>query len=394
MATPRIFISSTCYDLREIRSQLYAFIQDIGYEPVMSESGDIFYDYNKHVQDACNEEIEKCNMFVLIIGNNYGTIYHKKSESNPIPDSVTLEEFRKALDVGMPKYIFINHFVQHDFENYRNILKRNFNKYFSENKDMDDVEKQKKRIKDEFDLSYQFPQDAYRYIFYFLDIIYTLDINNAIYPFESFENIRDTLRRQWAGYFFNSLTKESSIAVKKLEVLGDRLDRIEHQLRLLVDGTSRKDKDHRVTIDVTKLANDFDIKDIKVLQSRIRFNMSELLYTQNGPRIEFKKEVTKDQAIKLFNRIGEFIQKYKWSDVISITIVFSEFEYLYWKNRTDVPYEVFFELYNIYNRMEDNDKDSFLNTICLKLNECFKPEKETETLIVDDLPYDDSDEPF
>ena len=44
MAVPRVFISSTCYDLQEIRFQLRRFIQDIGYEPVMSEFGDIFYD--------------------------------------------------------------------------------------------------------------------------------------------------------------------------------------------------------------------------------------------------------------------------------------------------------------------------------------------------------------
>ena len=50
MAAPRIFISSTCYDLQEIRFQLRRFIQDIGYEPVMSEFGDIFYDLGDHVQ--------------------------------------------------------------------------------------------------------------------------------------------------------------------------------------------------------------------------------------------------------------------------------------------------------------------------------------------------------
>lgn len=68
MAVPRVFISSTCYDLQEIRFQLRRFIQDIGYEPVMSEFGDIFYDLGDHVQDACKEEINRSNIFVLVIG--------------------------------------------------------------------------------------------------------------------------------------------------------------------------------------------------------------------------------------------------------------------------------------------------------------------------------------
>ena len=38
MAKPRVFISSTCYDLKEIRSQIREFIFDYGYEPILSES--------------------------------------------------------------------------------------------------------------------------------------------------------------------------------------------------------------------------------------------------------------------------------------------------------------------------------------------------------------------
>ena len=77
MATPRLFISSTCYDLHEVRFQLRRFIEEIGYEPVMSEFGDIFYDLHQHVHDSCRDEVAKCNMFLLIVGNNYGTVYHR-----------------------------------------------------------------------------------------------------------------------------------------------------------------------------------------------------------------------------------------------------------------------------------------------------------------------------
>lgn len=159
MATPRIFISSTCYDLQEIRFQLRRFIEDIGYEPVMSEFGDIFYDLGQHVHDACKEEIYRSNIFILVVGNIYGSIYHKHSEGSQVPDSVTLQEFRKALDVGVSKYIFIHRFVQHDFENYRRALSKNIAKYFSSNDVADDnVHKMKNSLKKNFDNKYPFPK--------------------------------------------------------------------------------------------------------------------------------------------------------------------------------------------------------------------------------------------
>src|SRR5688572_3927440 len=127
MATPRVFVSSTCYDLSEIRIQLRKFVEDFGFEPVMSEFGDIFYNFDKHVQDACKDEIEKSHLFILIIGNSYGSLYYEIMEAE-IPDSVTLQEFRKALDTNKPKHIFINQYVNHDYQNFR----RTFEKKLSE----------------------------------------------------------------------------------------------------------------------------------------------------------------------------------------------------------------------------------------------------------------------
>jgi hypothetical protein len=43
MAKPRVFVSSTYYDLRHIRASLETFIHSLGYEPVLSEKGNIAY---------------------------------------------------------------------------------------------------------------------------------------------------------------------------------------------------------------------------------------------------------------------------------------------------------------------------------------------------------------
>ena len=43
MAKPRVFISSTFYDLRQVRQDLDQFIMSLGYEPNRNEEGDIPY---------------------------------------------------------------------------------------------------------------------------------------------------------------------------------------------------------------------------------------------------------------------------------------------------------------------------------------------------------------
>ena len=41
MAIPRVFISSTYYDLKYIRNDIESFIKNLGYEPVLHEKNKI-----------------------------------------------------------------------------------------------------------------------------------------------------------------------------------------------------------------------------------------------------------------------------------------------------------------------------------------------------------------
>ncbi len=43
MPKPRVFISSTFYDLVQLREDIARFITDMGYEPVRHEAGDVAY---------------------------------------------------------------------------------------------------------------------------------------------------------------------------------------------------------------------------------------------------------------------------------------------------------------------------------------------------------------
>ena len=116
MAKPRVFLSSTCYDLKELRSQIRDFINNYGYDAVLSEFGDIFFEYGVHPQDACFSEIKKCHLFILIIGNSYGSLYYR--QNNIQPSSITMKEFEEAIRRDIPKHVFINRFVEYDYQNY------------------------------------------------------------------------------------------------------------------------------------------------------------------------------------------------------------------------------------------------------------------------------------
>ena len=59
MAKPRVFISSTFYDLKQIRADLDNFILGLGYDVVRNEEGGIPYGTNFKLEDYCYKEISR-----------------------------------------------------------------------------------------------------------------------------------------------------------------------------------------------------------------------------------------------------------------------------------------------------------------------------------------------
>lgn len=53
MAKPRVFVSSTYYDLKHIRTSMELFIRSLGYEPILSEKGDIAFTPDKPLDESC-----------------------------------------------------------------------------------------------------------------------------------------------------------------------------------------------------------------------------------------------------------------------------------------------------------------------------------------------------
>src|SRR5215217_3451872 len=87
---PTVMVSSTFYDLGQVRSDLLDFLQDgLGYGPLLSEFSSFPVEQNADV-------------LVLIIGGRYGSV---DSESGK---SITNLEYLTARAKGIPIYVFID----------------------------------------------------------------------------------------------------------------------------------------------------------------------------------------------------------------------------------------------------------------------------------------------
>ena len=116
MPKPRIFVSSTYYDLKYIRASLDLFIDSLGYDSVLSEKGDVAYTHERPLDESCYREAENSDIFVLIVGGRYGS--EASSSTTSVQDefyeryeSITKKEFESAITKDIPTYILIERAV-------------------------------------------------------------------------------------------------------------------------------------------------------------------------------------------------------------------------------------------------------------------------------------------
>jgi len=184
MARPQVFLSSTFYDLKQVRSDLDHFIREMGYDPVRNERGNIPYPGSEQLQESAYREVERSDIVVSIIGGRYG------SESNETPYSISQKELKRAIDTGKQLFIFVARDVLGDY----NVWKLN---------------------KEKPDISFPSVNDTR--VFSFLDFVEALPMNNAMAPFDESREITSYLREQWAGLFQRFLQEQRK--AKELELL-------------------------------------------------------------------------------------------------------------------------------------------------------------------------------
>lgn len=233
---PRIFVSSTYYDLKYIRNNLSSFIKQYGFDSVLFESGDITFKHNTALDKACYAEVKLCHMMILIIGGRYGS---KISENDNKKDinckayeneyvSITKQEFQTAIENNIPVYVFIDKNVYAEYETFR---------MNEENEEL--ISKIKFAHVDNIS------------IFKFIDYISKLRYQ-AISQFEKIEDITNYLQMQWSGLFYTYLTELQSKS-KDNKLLNSVLEiqNLSKNMEKMIDKlaeTSLEDKDYKELI--------------------------------------------------------------------------------------------------------------------------------------------------
>lgn len=96
-----LFVSSTCYDLSQLRSNLRDFADSVGLEAVMSEFDSFPVNPSQSTVGNCLEAVRtRADIFLLVVGSRYGSV-------NETGKSITNLEFSEANAIGIPKYVFV-----------------------------------------------------------------------------------------------------------------------------------------------------------------------------------------------------------------------------------------------------------------------------------------------
>lgn len=241
MASLRVFVSSTCFDLGPIRGQLRNFLSTMGYEPIMSDYNDVLYDPRIHTHTSCIEEIATCDLIILIVGSRFGgkaipeaiskidfdtilekskSVEHLKKKENI---SVTQLEVLKAVEIEIPIFTFIDNRLWSDHELYE----KNKSKPILKEIEFPSIDK----------------QETAEFIFEFVNFLRHRTKGNSINTFAKFEDIEETLKKQWAGLFQKLLneSRNKQLEFKRIDTLSNQFEDLKTAILTSIGSTNERE---------------------------------------------------------------------------------------------------------------------------------------------------------
>jgi len=275
MAVPKVFVSSTCYDLAEERAQLERFIVSYGFQSILSEYSDVFYDPDEHTHNACVKEIAHCDLFILIISGRFGGKHIDGSG-----ESITQAEYNEARRLKIPIFSFVKSDVL------------NAQLYYKEN-----VKSEGK----EFAARIQYPsiykQDDAVKIFSFIQSVQHARENNAIESYLSFSDIENHLRKQWAAQFFKFLqNRKDQLDVEHISSILEKLSGSSNKLESLVESLHDNNQGEEKT---QELLNQTEIyNNVELFWEKVKYMMDffDRIYVDEDQDkvIKFSKEIIRN----------------------------------------------------------------------------------------------------
>ncbi|MDF1561944.1 MAG: DUF4062 domain-containing protein [Deltaproteobacteria bacterium] len=163
MTKPRIFLSSTCFDLSEVRDVVRRHLEDLGMDVVASDHPGFGVAPVSHSHNACLDEVDRSDYLVLIIGGRRGGTYIGNE------NSITNEEYTRAARRRIPIFTFVKKEVQTAKKIYRDSAKANVSSM------VEDVR-----------------------VFDFIDLVHSASESNWIWPFENGGDVCHELTAQFA----------------------------------------------------------------------------------------------------------------------------------------------------------------------------------------------------
>lgn len=231
MAGLKVFVSSTCYDLSEERTQVRNLLINLGHDPILSDHNDIHYGSNEHTHVSCIRQVSNADMVILLVGSRYGgvaiedalnevnleLIQEKLNNKIQIKELISemqsrtkssAEAHEKDPDFKKLKYGFsITHFeilraIQEDIPIYAFVKDKvwNFNELYTVNKEM--IEKINIPSID---------QNHSKYLFEFIEILKNRKLGNSIFPYSNYLDIETTLKKQLAEKLKTLMEEQKNI---------------------------------------------------------------------------------------------------------------------------------------------------------------------------------------
>lgn len=110
----RIFVSSTCYDLLDLRSEVEAHLKDLGLTPIMSDraSSDFVVDPRVDSIETCLVNVRDADEFICIVCHRYGGPLGASGFEDL---SATHLEYREAKKAGKPIRFYVRDKTEADF---------------------------------------------------------------------------------------------------------------------------------------------------------------------------------------------------------------------------------------------------------------------------------------
>lgn len=226
---PRVFVSSTYYDLKYVRDRIELFLKRFSFEPVLFESDKVTFEHNKSLDASCYEEVKLCHMLILIVGGRYGSPsiedeqkkeFQRKYEDEYI--SITRNEYETAVKNDMPIFIFVDKNVYSEYQTFKK------NQSFFEQ-----LIKDKKIENKEFSFAHVDNQN----IFYFIESLQ----QKAIKQFDNVDEIENYLSNQFSGMFFLYLKQlQEKASNKKILDTINELNSVVSRMNTMVDGIGKE----------------------------------------------------------------------------------------------------------------------------------------------------------